>query len=93
MIIDCDRCEVRGDACADCVVTVLLGPPKELELDVPERRALDVLAAGGMVPRLRLVQCDQNHYKDGCGGASQVRGGSRAERSAPDAERSQRHVI
>lgn len=27
MIIDCDSCEVRGDACGDCVVGVLLGTP------------------------------------------------------------------
>ena len=30
--IDCDTCVVRGLACHDCVVTVLLGPPPELEL-------------------------------------------------------------
>ncbi|GAB3351315.1 hypothetical protein [Modestobacter lapidis] len=27
MLIDCDTCTVRGDGCADCVVTVLLGAP------------------------------------------------------------------
>ena len=27
MIIDCDSCEVRGHACGDCVVGVLLGGP------------------------------------------------------------------
>ncbi len=54
--IDCDTCVVRGLACHDCVVTVLLGPPPELTFDDDERRALDVLAAGGLVPPLRLVQ-------------------------------------
>lgn len=54
--IDCDTCAVRGLACHDCVVTVLLGPPPELTFDDEERRALDVLAAGGLVPPLRLVQ-------------------------------------
>lgn len=54
--IDCDTCVVRGLACHDCVVTVLLGPPPELTIDDDERRALDVLAAGGLVPPLRLVQ-------------------------------------
>ncbi len=54
--IDCDTCEVRGLACHDCVVTVLLGPPPELTFDDDERRALDVLAAGGLVPPLRLVE-------------------------------------
>jgi hypothetical protein len=73
MVIDCDRCEVRGRACGDCVVGVLLGvpgvPPRAssdahverpsgaaaVHLDAPERRALDVLADQGLVPRLRLV--------------------------------------
>ncbi len=27
MFIDCDTCTARGDGCADCVVTVLLGAP------------------------------------------------------------------
>jgi hypothetical protein len=56
MRIDCDSCVVRGLACHDCVVTVLLGPPPELTIDDDERRALDVLAEGGLVPPLRLVQ-------------------------------------
>ena len=38
------------------MVTVLLGPPPELTFDDDERRALDVLAEGGLVPPLRLVQ-------------------------------------
>ena len=54
--IDCDTCLVRGLACHDCVVTVLLGPPPELTIDDDEARALDVLAAGGLVPPLRLVE-------------------------------------
>jgi hypothetical protein len=54
--IDCDTCVVRGLACHDCVVTVLLGPPPELTIDEDEQRALDVLAAGGLVPPLRLVR-------------------------------------
>ena len=54
--IDCDTCLVRGLACHDCVVTVLLGPPPELTFDDEERRALDVLAESGLVPPLRLVQ-------------------------------------
>ena len=56
MLIDCDACAVRGPACGDCVVTVLLGaPPEGVELDAAERRALDALADGGLIPRLRLV--------------------------------------
>ena len=56
MLIDCDGCAVRDLACADCVVTVLLGgPPGAVVVDDEERRALDVLADSGLVPRLRLV--------------------------------------
>ncbi|TQL69276.1 hypothetical protein FB381_3181 [Nocardioides albertanoniae] len=54
--IDCDTCLVRGLACHDCVVTVLLGPPPELTIEDEERRALDVLAGGGLVPPLRMVE-------------------------------------
>ena len=71
MIIDCDGCVVRGLACGDCVIGVLLGAPGSedegsgehglpsgapiVQLDAPERRALDVLADQGLVPKLRLV--------------------------------------
>ena len=56
MLIDCDGCAVRDLACADCVVTVLLGgPPGVVDVDEEERRALGVLADSGLVPRLRLV--------------------------------------
>jgi hypothetical protein len=95
MIIDCDTCAVRGLACGDCVIGVLLSTPAELvqelrvepvggargrsaepepispdtrfiPVDVPsgaptvqfaaaERRALDLLADQGLIPRLRLV--------------------------------------
>ncbi len=54
--IDCDSCVVRGLACHDCVVTVLLGPPPELTFDDDEAAALEALAAGGLVPPLRLVR-------------------------------------
>jgi hypothetical protein len=56
VLIDCDSCAVRDLACGDCVVTVLLGaPPGGVEVDDGERRALDVLADSGLVPRLKLV--------------------------------------
>ena len=56
MTIDCDTCEVRGLACGDCVVSVLLGaPPTGVEIDETERAALDALAGSGLVPPLRLV--------------------------------------
>lgn len=55
MVVDCDSCEVRGKACQDCVVSVLLGAPPSIELDSNEQRAIDVLAGAGLVPKLRLV--------------------------------------
>ena len=54
MIIGCDGCGVRGDACGDCVVAVLLGAPPDLLAD--EQRAIGVLADAGLVPPLRLVE-------------------------------------
>jgi hypothetical protein len=57
MLIDCDVCSVRGIGCGDCVITVLLGgPPAGVTLNDEERRAVEVLAAAGLVPPLRLVQ-------------------------------------
>ncbi len=54
--IDCDSCQVRGLACNDCMVTVLLGPPPELGFDGEERRALSALADVGLIPPLRMVR-------------------------------------
>jgi hypothetical protein len=53
--IDCDSCLVRGLACHDCVVTVLLGPPPELSFDAEEQEAFELLANSGLVPPLRMV--------------------------------------
>jgi len=61
MLIDCDTCAVRGPACGDCVVTVLLGAPPAgvgVELDGAEQAAIAVLAGSGLVPPLRLVPVD-----------------------------------
>ncbi|NMO93356.1 hypothetical protein [Actinomycetospora sp. TBRC 11914] len=80
MLIDCDTCVVRHQACDDCVVGVLLGTPEvpsrvdgtptgavaprepaepgaplPVEFGPVERRALEVLADHGLIPRLRLV--------------------------------------
>jgi hypothetical protein len=54
MIIDCDSCVVRGLACGDCVVSVLLGVPPNVEIDALEQHAIDTLGRAGIVPRLRL---------------------------------------
>lgn len=91
MIVDCGDCAVRGDACADCVVTVLLGAPgwlvggearvgsklPRIALDQEELGAMDVLAEGGLVPRLRLVT-------DSAEGST---GGSLSSRDTPDGRR------
>lgn len=59
MIIDCESCEVRDVACADCVVTVLLGlPGGVVEVDDAEQAALGALAESGLVPPLRLMLPD-----------------------------------
>ena len=68
MLVDCDTCEVRGDACSDCVVSVLLGmpaPPRPVHLDDGERQALGVLACSGLVPPLRLVAPAYDGRRDG----------------------------
>ena len=49
MLIDCDTCTVRGLACGDCVVTVILNnPPQPVELDDAEQAAVNTLAAAGL---------------------------------------------
>lgn len=56
MFIDCDKCELRDVGCADCVVPVLLGePPEETDISPARRRALRVLAEGGLIPPLRMT--------------------------------------
>ncbi|MEZ0164038.1 hypothetical protein AB2L27_04565 [Kineococcus sp. LSe6-4] len=54
MLIDCDSCTARPLACSECVVSVLLGPPQVRALDAEEVGAVEVLAASGLVPPLRL---------------------------------------
>ncbi len=91
MIVDCDRCEVRGNACQDCVITVLLGaPPEGIELDGAERRALRTLAEAGMVPRLQLVDCGEGYNETEAGAGGHVHIGD--ERSVAGGERSARYV-
>jgi hypothetical protein len=98
MIVDCDRCVVRGHACQECVITVLLGaPPGGLELDGTDRRALDTLAAAGMVPRLQLVERDADHINNR-GEARRIEAGTdtgckRVKRSSRTVERSDRQAI
>jgi hypothetical protein len=60
MIIDCDSCVVRGLACEDCVVSVLLGIPENVEIDALEQRAIDTLSRAGIVPRLRVERANRS---------------------------------
>ena len=65
MLIDCDTCRARDQACGDCVVTVLLGKPGQVvEFDDCEHVAVDVLAAEGLVPPLRLVPGGSTTHRD-----------------------------
>lgn len=59
MVIDCDSCTAGPVACADCVVSVLLGPIGG-PVPVPEivddhREAVAVLVDSGLIPPLRLI--------------------------------------
>jgi hypothetical protein len=104
MIVDCECCEVRGLACGDCVIGVLLGPPAPVQfagesgggtagescngagarpdvpsgapivhLDAPERRAIELLADQGLIPRLRLVAGRPRRATDDGDAGSQIR--------------------
>lgn len=52
--VDCGRCVLRGIACSDCVIGVLVDAPGPVEWDETEWRAVETLAEAGLVPRLRL---------------------------------------
>jgi hypothetical protein len=61
MEIDCERCEMRGAGCQDCVITMLQpGNAAGFSAVAPgylteaEAKALGVLAAAGLVSPLRL---------------------------------------
>jgi hypothetical protein len=60
--VDCDTCVVRGAACSDCVVSVLLRAPASrsgthvVDFNPDEQAALKTLADSGLVPPLRLIQ-------------------------------------
>ncbi len=49
MIVDCTTCPVRGRACGECIVPVLLDAQPGLPLDDEERRAVDVFVSAGLV--------------------------------------------
>jgi hypothetical protein len=48
MLIDCDQCAVRGIACGECLVTVLLDtPPAVHRLGEAEAHAIEILSRAG----------------------------------------------
>jgi hypothetical protein len=54
--ISCDDCELQHtDACADCLVTFVLGraPGDAVVVDVAEARAIRLLGRAGLVAELR----------------------------------------
>jgi hypothetical protein len=60
-VISCDSCVMDGTAvCADCVVTHLLAPARRepLAFTDDELRAVQLLAAAGMVPTLKHREAD-----------------------------------
>jgi len=68
MIIDCDSCTMREIACQDCVVSVLIGDPRDQSSREPllgdeESRVIDLLAPRGMVPPLRYAQNTNSQEK------------------------------
>lgn len=55
MVIDCGRCVLRGIACSDCAIGVLVGGSRPVEWDESELRAVELLADAGLVPKLRMI--------------------------------------
>ncbi|MEV0154606.1 hypothetical protein AB0H57_12810 [Micromonospora sp. NPDC050686] len=48
MLIDCDRCGIRGTGCSGCLVTALLdADPPVAGLDPAEQRAVEAFAVAG----------------------------------------------
>ena len=96
MIIDCDKCAIRGVGCSDCVVSVLLDAPGTVELTDPELRAINALGDAGLVPKLRLVPIgsagsDPQHVRDESVDTPTADPAS-AERSLPYVGRHRRQV-
>ena len=60
MVINCDRCAVRGAACANCAVTFVAHPGERIELDAADVQALTALANAGMIPPLRYSPRQRN---------------------------------
>lgn len=56
MIIDCDGCAVRGSACGDCVIGVLLGAPAPAVAPGPERADASDVPSGAPIVQLDAAE-------------------------------------
>jgi hypothetical protein len=52
MIIDCDCCAVRGSACGDCVIGVLLGAPAQAAAPGPAPEGQPDVPSGAPIVQL-----------------------------------------
>lgn len=58
LIVECDRCALRGVGCGDCAIGAIIGKSRPAaaydgaELTGEDRRALSVLASAGLGPEL-----------------------------------------
>ncbi|MDQ0379883.1 hypothetical protein [Amycolatopsis thermophila] len=55
VIIDCNRCALRGRACGECVLSAVVDAPPVVELDHEELTAVELLADAGLVPPIRMT--------------------------------------
>ncbi|WP_433079217.1 hypothetical protein ACQP1P_39560 [Dactylosporangium sp. CA-052675] len=65
MLVDCESCSVRGNACRSCVVTLLLDTPPALhQLGAEEVRAIEVFELAGFdVTVLEPTHFEPTHYE------------------------------
>ena len=82
MVINCDRCAVRGAACANCAVTFVAHPGERIELDAADVQALTALANAGMIPPLRYAPRQDARRRDAPRGDAQRQDAPRQRDSA-----------
>lgn len=64
-IIDCQRCVMRGPACQQCVVSVLVEPTETWELSADEHQAVISLASVGLLPGIQMRRAGQANGTEG----------------------------
>ncbi|WP_433209053.1 hypothetical protein ACQP00_44440 [Dactylosporangium sp. CS-047395] len=61
MLVDCESCTVRGDACTSCVVTLLLDtPPAFHQLGAEEVAAIEVFE----LARFEVTVLEPTHFEN-----------------------------